>query len=253
MCTDQGDDIEEIKRRIQPLKAGTDEPDSKTLEFEYNGRIHFNWAACVLEPNSFDGPNPPDKQIERMLFCIQIAHTFEGACNAFHNLFFKETIDQVNGYVQGWPAGRSHVELNRLRTLALAVVSLTRFEPVTPADEDQAYFRVFDEHANISKLHGLILSQCDVLFNVQQDEVAEDEAWRQSNLNAVLLFLTGFTLLSVMADSFDFLKEDNRWWPDVYQRLTVLLSILLGIVLLFSSAAMIIRNRPGRGRSRSRI
>jgi hypothetical protein len=127
MCVDKGDDVEDIKRRIQPVKGGTSEPDSETLFFEYHGKIHFNWAACVLEPKSFDDNETPTKQIQRMLVCIQIAHTFQGACDAFVNLFFNETLHQADGFIKGKRGGRNHVELNRLRTLALALIIIHNF------------------------------------------------------------------------------------------------------------------------------
>jgi hypothetical protein len=145
MCVDKGDDVEEIKRRIQPVQEDTNEPDSETLVFEYHGKIHFNWAACVLEPKSFDDlDETPRQQIQRMLLCIQIVHTFHGACDTFERLFFYETIHQADEYIKGKPGGRNHVELNRLRTLALAVVSLTNFAPVAAAEEDQAYFKAYN-------------------------------------------------------------------------------------------------------------
>lgn len=244
MCVDKGDDVEEIKRRIQPVKGDTNEPDSKTLVFEYHGKIHFNWAACVLEPKSFDDPDEtPRQQIQRMLLCIQIAHTFQGACDAFERLFFHETIHQADGYIKGKPGGRNHVELNRLRTLALAVVSLTNFAPVAAAEEDQAYFKAYNENAKLGDMHALILTRCEILLNVQQAEAAEEEGRRDLYLNTVLLTLTGFTLLSVLGDTYGFLRGEEKWLQAVVDREIILTVIILLLIVTLSSLAKTLRRR----------
>jgi hypothetical protein len=247
MCVDEGDNVEEIKRRIQPIKGDTNEPDSETLVFEYHGKIHFNWAACVLEPKSFDDPyETPRQQIQRMLLCIQIAHTFQGACDAFERLFFHETIHQADGYIKGKPVGRNHVELNRLRTLALAVVSLTNFAPVAAAEEDQSYFKAYNKNAKLDDMHELILTRSDILLNVQQAEAEEERARRELYLNTVVLMLTGFTLLSVLADTYGFIRGEERWFQAVVDRAKILAGIVLMLVVTLFSLGKIVRRRTKR-------
>jgi hypothetical protein len=125
MCVDKDDDVEEVRRSVLPTRYADGAPDSEAIHFEYHGVIHFNWAACVLEPKSFDSSaDSPKGQIQRMLLCIQIAHSYHGVYEAFQRLFFYETFRQADGYISGLRVGRSYIELNRLRVLALAAVSL---------------------------------------------------------------------------------------------------------------------------------
>jgi hypothetical protein len=89
----------------------------------------------VIEPQSYDKPEEsPAKQMRRMLTCIEIAHTLHGAADAFQNLFLHETLVEAEGFIRGQPGGLNHIELNRLRTLALAVISLTKFETITQTE-----------------------------------------------------------------------------------------------------------------------
>jgi hypothetical protein len=248
MCVDEGDNVEEIKGLIQPEKEDTKESDSKTLVFEYHGKIHFNWAACVLEPKSFgDLDEPPKEQIKRMLLCIQIAHTFQGACDAFEKLFFHETIHQADRYIKGKRGEvRDHVDLNRLRTLALAVVSLTNFAPVAVAEEDQAYFRAYNENAKLGDMHDLILKRCEILLNVQQAEAEGEVARRELFLNKVVLMLTGFTLLSVLADTYGFLRGEERWFQKVFDRAEILTIAIMALLVTFLLLGTILGRRTKR-------
>jgi hypothetical protein len=250
MCIDKDDDVEEIKRIVLPTKHDTGEPDSEPIFFEYHGVLHFSWAACVLEPRSFDDPDEsPEQQIQRMLLCIQIAHSFHGACDALQSLSIYETIRQADGYVKGIPSGRDHIELNRLRTLALAVVSLTKFGSVAVAEEDQAYFAAYDKKAKLGELHDGISQRLEVLLNVQQFEAAEEQTGRELFLNTVALFLTGFALLGVLTDMYGFATESG----DLPAIDVIRLEILTATIVLVLLVLLLLRKRIARRRSRGRL
>jgi len=227
MCVDQGDDVELIKQHLIPKGEGTE-----ALTFEYHGTIHFNPAVCVIQPRSYDDPkDSPSEQLLRMMMCIEVAHTFQGACEAFQNLFFNETITQAESFIEGRRGGFSHIELNRLRTLALAVVNLTVFESVTQTAEDQAYFRAYDAYANLQKVHEIILSRSDILLEVQKAEEEQEKKRRDDNLNTTIIFLTGFAILSTLFDVYEFLKGEGQGFGKFIMRLDVL-SILTFVLLL---------------------
>jgi uncharacterized BrkB/YihY/UPF0761 family membrane protein len=138
--------------------------------------------------------------------------------------------------------------LNRLRTLALAVVSLTRFAPVAIAEEDQAYFEAYNKRAKLDDLHKLIQERGDVLLNVQQAEANEEQTRHEFFLSAVILFLTGFTLLSVITDVYSFMKDEDDLKINIV-RLKLLISIISFIVLfvILLLRGIPIRKRDGRG------
>jgi hypothetical protein len=148
------------------------------VEFEYHGMLFFDWAACALQARNLDtwtgvpqpGVDRPDEAIGRMVACIEIAHTFQGACHAFVDLFRSEMRAQIGGYARAEDAGRPSQDLNRLRTLALALVSLTNLELVTPTEEDRRYFALYEEHAKISQDQRFIQEACEILYNVQEAE-----------------------------------------------------------------------------------
>jgi len=210
LCTDPADNVEAIKARILPKREGSSELDCVVLPFEYHGKIHFNWAASVVEPRSFEKQQePPDLQIRRILMCVQIAHTFQGAVEAFNNLFLREVRVDAEGFIRGEAAGLDYVQLNRLRTLALAVIGLTKFEGVTQTQEDRDYFRAYDRSAQLDKIHENILSNSEVLSIVQKGEFELEQEHRADWFNTLILFLTGFTALTVLKDVYEFLKSDD--------------------------------------------
>jgi hypothetical protein len=226
LCVDEGDKVETVKQKLLPPVPGAPQRQYEVLSFEFHGTLHFDWASCILVARSFDDPSEdPMTQIQRMLYCIQIAHSYLGTCVAFEDLFFHETLRQADGYVKGIPGGRDPRELNRLRTLALAVVSLTSYAAITATEEDQSYFDCYERHAKIRERHQIIQDRCEILLNVQVAETQSEEAKRQQLLNGVVLFLTAFTFLSVFADSYTFLQEGEHWLPHLLHRVVVLVCI----------------------------
>jgi hypothetical protein len=230
LCVDETDDLDAVRKQFQQIEG----KDLRTLIFEYHGKLHFGWAACVLEPRT-RGLKPEDSLAEmaRMTECIQIAHVFLGTCQAFETLFLRETVQQGDSYVKGKPKGRKWKELNRLRTLALAVVGLTSYGPITMADEDQAYFRCWEQHARIESRQRRIQEQCELLYNVQAAEADAEVANREWFLNRVILLLTVLTFITVITESYGFVHYEGGWlgfWPHRLEILAVSLMALAMIV-----------------------
>jgi hypothetical protein len=198
-------------------------------------------------------PESPAEQIARILRCIEIAHVFLGVCEAFTRLFQDEIQRQVGGYVSGTAAGRDPAELNRLRTLALAVVNLTQFDGVTQTGEDRNYFAKFDAVAGIERHHRLIQDACEMLHNVQVAERQHEDTKRQNMLNAIVLLLTSLTVVSVMVDAYNFIREDQPLITHRLLRFELLAEIVLGIGLLIISALFLTRAKRRRRRKGSGI
>jgi hypothetical protein len=168
-----------------------------------------------------------------MLTCVRIAHTFLGACAAFESLLLDQTRTQAEGFLRGSAAGLTSRDLNRLRTLAEAVVSLTNYAEVAAADEDQLYFDCWEKHARIATRHGLLQARCEILYNVQQAETEASNTDRQQLLSYALFILTGLTCVSVFADSYGFMKDDDKHLvQDVLNRLLIILSLVGGVFVL---------------------
>ena len=245
-CVDDGDEGE--------LAAVTDALNLRSedvIDFEYHGKLHYGWHASLLEPNEVRGwgrpggeGESPEEQIMRMEACIRVAHVFLGTCEAFTRLFESEIRKQVGGYVAKHAAGRSPEELNRLRTLALAVVSVTRFEGVTATEEDQTYFRKFNESADIGGKHEMIQRATEVLYNVQVAETQEKESRRQWVLSVIVGLLTSLTLISVTADAYDFIRADESLIERrAYRLLLVTLEIALIVAILVVLLTVAVRAR----------
>lgn len=251
LCVDDTDaaELDDLRRQWQLDGANQ-------IDFEYHGILHFNWKVCLLEPRTLAGdprwpsPSPwtPDEWIMRMLVCIEIAHVFSGACDAMTKLFVGELAEQVNGYI-GYTSGREPQDLNRLRTLALCVVNLTRFSLVTIVDEDQAYFTAFEKWAQIRHAHQAITEACDVLYQVQYAEEQAGSAQRDKVLNGVLLVLTSLTLISVVSDAYSFLTDQKPL--QVQQERLLIISPIIGGLILFVAVLLVWRKR-GANRHRQR-
>jgi len=240
VCVDVGDH-RITDRAARSFELGHPAPE-EVVNFEFHGSLRFGWAACLVRARGLQewdgkvqtGQEAPEQAVGRMLACIEIAHSFLGACVAFTGLFDAEMHAQVGGYERATLGGRRSQDLNRLRTLALALVSLTNFDLVTPSEEDQQYFRLFEKVASIGKKHGFIQEACEILYNVQEAEFQ----WQQDRRDRILAYflagLTSLTLISVMAESYNFIGGQNAALISSRgERLELLVAVgALGIVLV---------------------
>ena len=204
--------------------------------FGYHGVIYFSWDVCFVKPKDYSKKDePPEKQIRRMLLCIQIAHTFQGALVAFDKLFENEARVDAEGFIRGEPGGLKYIQINRLRALVLAVIGLTKFKSVTETAEDQEYFAAYDKYAKLEDFHKHILANSEVLSTVQKGESELEQERRDDWLNTAVLFLTGFTMLTVLKDIFEFLKsEDTGVGANVlHDQIATAVTIMLILVILF--------------------
>lgn len=251
LCVEEGD-----AARVVDLARAWQLSAADVIDFEYHGRLHFGWAACLVEPRYYPAAAPAGhlatsyEQITRMLRCIQIAHVFLGTCEAFVRLFQEEIQQQVGAHADEAVTGRDPEELNRLRTLALAVVNLTQFNLVAQAEEDRTYFGKFAAVSGMQVHHRLIQDACEILHNVQVAQRQQQEARRQNLLGSVLLLLTSLTLVSVTVDAYSFIRDDQPLITDRLSRAQVLaafvltLGLLIGIVMKATRPKRRRRRRP---------
>ena len=252
-CIDEGDD-----RLLAGLLTDSGIDARKAIAFEYHGNLHYDWAVCVLEPKTLYGWVPtesPADQIARMFACIRMAHVFLGTSEIFVKLFLDETQRQVGGYVTGSVSGRSARNLNRLRTLALAVVNLTDFTLVTQSAEDQMYFKAFARDASLDSQRKLITEACEMLYNIQAAEQQEEERRRGNLLNFIVVVLTCLTLVSVSVDAYDFIsgQEVPQLIGERTRRTQAFLQFVLGVALLLGLMFYAWRGFKVRQVSRTRI
>jgi hypothetical protein len=254
LCVDPGDgDLLDAAMRVFEL----DEPPAdRVVQFEFHGTLWFDWATCVLHARHLDqwtgvaepGRETPEQSAARMLACVEIAHTFLGACEAFRQLFLAETRTQIGGYAGAETAGRGSQDLNRLRTLALALVSLTNVDLVTPTDEDRRYFALFEAEAKIAQRHLFIQETCEILYNVQEAEFQWQQSRRDRALGYFLAGLTSLTLISVMADAYNFVSGQNT---ALIEQRTQRVQLLL-VLALFGGTLVLLLLRPRRLAQRRR-
>jgi hypothetical protein len=251
LCLDPSDDVDAIQRALFPPRLGATTGIESVVGFDYHGELRFAWSGCLLVPK--DSTRPPADvrdDIRRMLACVRIAHSFLGAATAFESLLLEETRRQADSFLRGGEGGLGARNLNRLRTLAEAVVSLTNYAPVAAADEDQNYFRCFEKHARIAERHQLIQARCEILYNVQQAETQAHETRRERRLSAVLFILAGLTCISVLADSYNFVKDDEKHLVgSFFHRLEIVLGLIVGVVVILLS--LIYYFQPGSSRDDS--
>ena len=240
-CVDPGD-RELLEHVLQLLEI----PPENGIPFEYHGVLHYDWANCVLMPREWPDSDP-EQDLERMEQDIRIAHVFLAACDAFLRLFQAEMNAQVDSYVTERSGGRGPEELNKLRTIALAVVNLTNFSRVTQSPEDRRYFELFAKDAHLGETQRLLIESVDVLYNVQEAEAQHDRARRESVLNGVVILLASLTLISVSADAYNFIRDQEPIIEERVRRVQLFVEFLLGLSLV---VALLIRflTRPPRRR-----
>jgi hypothetical protein len=254
----------------QELLNWWDLSQSTDIDFEFHGHLHYSWATCLLQPRG-EGAWTLEQELARPLTCIEIAHTALGVCEAFLRLSQAEINSLVESYGSSGGMRRSSTELNRLRSLALAVVNLTNLDRVTQSEEDQRYFRLFTESANLRNTKQLLSESLEVLFSVQgaeeqEERVQEQErraqadderARRETLLNYVVVILASLTLISVIVDAYNFVRDTEQLIRDVSGRAQLLIELVLALtllvaVLLFTMTGAHRRRFSGRRRFRRR-
>jgi len=226
--------------------------DAPMVEYEYHGTLRYTWASCLLRARSLEtwqgrqaaDADDPRVEVLRMVANAEIAHSFLAACEALAVLFREEMSAQVGGYAVGRRAGRDPEELNRLRSLALAVATVTDVDLITPTEEDRSYFAVFNKEANLGQRQAFLQSACEILYNVQQAEVQGEQAQRDRLLGYILAGLTTFTVVSVAADAYNFVRENEPIVGDRAQRLALLIEFLLVLGVLAGVLIFHFMRRP---------
>lgn len=200
------------------------------LTFELHGCLHHSSGLFVFEAKGLrTGADAATmmRDAERILADIEVTHVFAGVCNAYSALVLDAIRKQVDAYSEGASHHANPQKLNRLRAMSLAVVNLTRYDLVSMTDEDQRYFATFEAEEKLTERHAQITDGVDVLYNVQSAD-EQDAARRRSDLvNVVLLALTSLTLVSVLADSYNFLEGQEQLLATRVLRAVVLALLLL--------------------------
>jgi hypothetical protein len=222
---------EESAKQIKQLRAlllpASGAPESPTeIPFEYHGTITYTWATCLVA--SRNAPQQPiEEEMARIEECFRIAHVSVGICEALLRMFEDEIARQVESLIVGPHAGRDAEALNKLRALALAVVSMTNLGRVTQSDEDRRYFEAFTTSAQMEYTQQRLTESVEVLYSVQEAEVQHDQTRRESLLNGVVILLASLTLVSVSVDAYNYLGTQED--PLIQQQLRRV-QLLLGFV-----------------------
>lgn len=230
LCVDDGDRL-----HLGKLIASQELAVEDHIPFEYHGTLHYSWASCILEAKSIrESVGPADRMIEleRILMDVKLAHVFLGTCDAYVNLVIDEIQAQTDLYGGTADSTSKSRDLNKLRTMALAVVNLTQYNLITQTSEDQRYFSRFEASAQLERRHQLISNATEVLFNVQAAEQQEGMNRRENLLNSVAVILASLTLVSVVVDSYNFVRDQESLLPTLLLRLATLLMLALVIALL---------------------
>jgi hypothetical protein len=217
---------------------------TRVIDFEYHGLLYYSWSICLLVPHG-KHPWTPEQELARIEACICIAHVASGACEALLRLCEDEVKRQAESFVTNRRSIRGSRELNRLRILSLAVVTLTDLRRVTACEEDQAYFRWYAEDAGLQRNQQLITESVELLYNVQDAEVQREHSTRERILNGILAVLASLTLVSVSADAYNFLSGATSIISRRTERAQLLFGFL-AVVMLLAATVLWVQARPPR-------
>jgi len=207
------------------------------VDFELHGCLHHSSGLFVFEAKGLrTGADATTmmSDAERILADIGVTHVFAGVCSAYSAFVLDAICRQVDAY-SGAASDRADPQrLNRLRAMSLAVVNLTRYDLISMTEEDQKYFAAFEAEEKLGEKHEQIAGGVDVLYNVQAADEQDAVRRRSDLINAVLLALTSLTLISVLADSYDFIGGQEPLLHELVLRAVVLVLMLLSLgVVLF--------------------
>ena len=128
---------------------------------------------------------------------------------------------------------------------ASAAIGGRSSSPVTPlrsatrssgwTDEDQAYFRRFADYSQLDRLRASIQSSCEILYNVQAAEEKHQQERRDSRLNSFFAFLTALTLVSVVVDSYAYVRDEDPLLVSREIRSLTLVLLLVAVTGFFAT------------------
>lgn len=239
-CVDPGDE-----GKLAEILGLLDIARDKKIDYERHGLVHYSWASCVLIHHE-EPPATPDEQLGRIEQGIRIAHVSTGACEALLGLFQAELNEQVGYYVTRERGGRGPEDLNKLRTIALATVNITNFARVAQAEEDRKYFQLFAEDAQLEQTRDLLRGSVEVLYSVQEAAAQYDLSRRENFLNVLVIVLTSLTIVSVTADAYNFVRDQEALIGSRILRLQLLAEFVLALAALVTVMLWFLVRTPRR-------
>jgi hypothetical protein len=235
-----GEETDDDRALLRELIIGAD---AEQIPFEYHGTLAYTWAFCMVTPRARP-EQPIDEEMARIEECFRIAHLSVAACEAFLLMFEDEISKQVESLIVGARGGRGAEALNKLRALALAVVSMTNLARVTQSEEDRSYFDKFTTSAGLDSIQQRLTNSVEVLFSVQGAKAQHDQVRRESLLNGVVVLLASLTLVSVSVDAYGFLGGGSPLVDDRVRRVQLLIEFVLGLTIVVTLLLWLVIRRP---------
>jgi hypothetical protein len=84
------------------------------------------------------------------------------------------------------------------------------------------------------------------LYNVQDAEAQFEQTRRDNVLNGIVVILASLTLVSVTADAYSFIRDQDPLIQARIERVQLLLEFLLGLALLTTLVVWLVRPRRRR-------
>ena len=251
LCIDPGDNPAQIMKALFPNAALAE------FRYEYHGVIYYDWAGCVFAPLLSTAPEDQARtEIARMVESVRIGHTFLGVSKAFEKLVKYNAWCSTDDFLHYRQPKLSASDLNRLRTMSLAAETLTSFDSVAVASEDREFLKRFEADAMIQPRYASIQKQCELLFNVMKDETQSEKAKRteedtrqQKLLGRVALAFTCLSLLSALANSYNFVKEDaNHIITCQYVRFWIVVALWASVAAIYWIFTALFQHKGVRSR-----
>jgi hypothetical protein len=231
--------IEESKN-VKTLKTLQDyewQYDFKELKLD-DGKVFLGWSSALIIPQS------NDLGLRRILYLFKISQVYYGICEAFESVFISHMTKSINQDFSGKNGNIYSVpDLNKLRTLAISITTLTVFSSTSNNISDLCFFDFFNQHAKLEHKHDRIRMTCEVFSNIQFGYAQFEDEVREKKLNTFIFYLTAFTLISVMADIINTLDYIHELLPSPLIRLPALFVLPL-ILIGFAYWKYMVGNVP---------
>lgn len=234
LCVDPADRPDALFRRL----LGVRDPSAATaaLHILDDARLWFDWSGLVLAPGdragAYSGGGAAGlRQLALPLRLVEISLSFLAAIEAMERLSRAELARRIGDHAGDIDSARTVRDSNRLRTFVTALASQCDYLAAAAAEAYQQFFARFERHAGLRGRVAQIRHRIDVLHEVQLEDARADDNERQDRLNWFVLALTVFTVASVVADVYGYLREDQHLLPGWSYRFALLLSVLATVLL----------------------
>jgi hypothetical protein len=202
---------------------------------DYEKYLFWNWGnSLILTENEIDC------DYEYFLYYTEIAELYDKIALSFENMIENQLKKLVEQNLNNQVTYKQIERFNKIKMYLTTVISIsdytsTNFSNTTIID----FFEKFDDVRNLKQRQEDVLRTFDIFLGIQNEVlyvenqiIQKEQEKRDKRLNDTLFYLTGLTVISVLADIISTTDYANNTIP--YKSLRLLIIIFIpAVVIIF--------------------